>query len=45
MDDVLWRHSMRSGIAVTALPVRAGDLARPSTARLRRAAAEAVRIL
>ena len=45
MDEVLWRHSMRSGIAVTALPVHADDLARPRTARLRRATAEAVRII
>jgi hypothetical protein len=45
MDEVLWRHSMRSGIAVTALPVRAGDLEGSRTARLRRAATEAVRII
>lgn len=44
MDEVLWRHSAR-GLAVTALPVRTADLARPRTARLRRAVAEAVRIL
>lgn len=45
MDEVLWRHSVRVGIAVTALPVRAADLAQPRTARLRRMAAEAVRIV
>ncbi len=41
MDDLLWRHTERSGMAVTALPVRAADLAAPGTALLRRAAAEA----
>lgn len=41
MDDVLWRHTERSGTAVTALPVSAADLAAPAGALLRRAAAEA----
>lgn len=41
MDDVLWRHTERSGLAVTALPVRAADLAEPEGALLRRAVAEA----
>ena len=42
MDEVLWRHSERSGLAVTALPVTAQEWASPATAVLRRAAAEAV---
>lgn len=41
MDDVLWHHTERSGMAVTALPVSAADLAAPAGALLRRAAAEA----
>ncbi|SHK81045.1 Uncharacterised protein family (UPF0158) [Pseudonocardia thermophila] len=45
MDELLWRHSVRSGIALTALPVRVGELEQAQTARLRRAAAEAVRIV
>jgi hypothetical protein len=45
MDEVLWRHSVRGGLAVTALPVQTADLDRPRTGRLRRAVAEAVRIL
>jgi len=41
MDEVLWRHSERSGLAVTALPVSPQELAAPSTPVLRRAVAEA----
>lgn len=41
MDDVLWRHTERSGLAITALPLRAADLAAPGSALLRRAAAGA----
>lgn len=42
MDDVLWRHAERSGLAITALPVSSTELARPRTPVLKRAAAEAV---
>lgn len=45
MDNVLWRHSAREGIAVTAIPVSAAELRAPATARLVRATAEAVRIV
>jgi hypothetical protein len=41
MDAVLWRHSERSGLAITALPVSPQELAAPSTPALRRAVAEA----
>jgi hypothetical protein len=41
MDDVLWRHTERSGFTVTAVPVSAGELRKPSTSLLARAAAEA----
>jgi hypothetical protein len=41
MDDVLWRHTERAGMAVTALPVSAADLAAPAGALLRRAVTEA----
>jgi hypothetical protein len=42
MDEVLWRHTERSGLAVTALPMSPQQLAAPSTPALKRAAAEAV---
>lgn len=42
MDEVLWRHTERSGLAVTALPVGPGALTRPTAPVLARAAAEAV---
>lgn len=42
MDEVLWRHTQRSGLAITVLPVSPVDLAAPSTPLLVRAAAEAV---
>jgi hypothetical protein len=42
MDDVLWRHTRRSGLAITVLPVSAAELATPGTPLLARAAAEAV---
>ncbi len=42
MDDVLWRHTERSGLTVTALPVSRAQLAKPTTPHLIRAAAEAV---
>lgn len=42
MDEVLWRHTQRSGMAVTALPVSPAELESPTTPLLVRAAAEAV---
>lgn len=42
MDDVLWRHTERSGLAITALPVSPAELAAPTTPLLARAAAGAV---
>ena len=42
MDDVLWRHTERSGLTITVLPVGAAELAAPTTPFLARAAAEAV---
>jgi hypothetical protein len=42
MDDVLWRHTERSGLAITAVPVSPAEMAAPSTPMLVRAAAEAV---
>ena len=41
MDEVLWRHSERSGLAITALPISPQELAQPHTPVLRRAVAEA----
>ncbi|GAA2542977.1 nucleotidyltransferase domain-containing protein [Pseudonocardia hydrocarbonoxydans] len=41
MDEVLWRHTERSGLTVTAVPVSAADLAAPGTSLLARVAAEA----
>ncbi len=42
MDDVLWRHTERSGLTITATPVSRAQLAAPSSPLLIRAAAEAV---
>ena len=42
MDDVLWRHTERSGLTITALPVSPQQLAAPDNPVLQRAAAEAV---
>lgn len=42
MDDVLWRHTVRSGLTITALPVTSDQLAPPATPLLARIAAEAV---
>jgi len=42
MDEVLWRHTERSGLTVTALPVSRAELAKPTTPHLIRAVAEAV---
>jgi len=44
MDDVLWRHTERAGIAVVAVPVTAEQWATPANPLLRRAAAEAVQL-
>lgn len=41
MDEVLWRHTERSGLAVTALPLSPQQLAAPDTPALRRAVAQA----
>ena len=41
MDEVLWRHSERSGLAITALPISPQDLARARYSGARRAVAEA----
>jgi Uncharacterised protein family (UPF0158) len=41
MDEVLWRHSERSGLAITALPVSPQELAAPDNPVLKRAVAEA----
>lgn len=42
MDDVLWQHSLRSGLAITAFPVSPEELARPTSPMLIRAASKAV---
>lgn len=44
MAELLWRHSAQAGVAVTALPVLATELAMPAAARLARVAGEAVRV-
>jgi predicted nucleotidyltransferase len=44
MDDVLWRHTERAGLAVVAVPVTAEEWAAPHNPLLRRAAAEAVQL-
>jgi hypothetical protein len=44
MDDVLWRHTERAGLAVVAVPVTAEEWAAPDNPLLRRAAAEAVQL-
>jgi hypothetical protein len=44
MDDVLWRHSERSGLAILALPVTRAEFGRPTTPAVTRAKAEAVRV-
>ncbi len=41
MDEILWRHTERSGLTVTAVPVSPAELAAPSTSLLVRAVAEA----
>ena len=44
MDEVLWRHTERAGLAVVAVPVTAEEWAAPANPLLRRAAAEAVQL-
>jgi hypothetical protein len=44
MDDVLWRHTERSGLAILALPVTRAEFGRPTTPAVTRAKAEAVRV-
>lgn len=44
MDTVLWRHTERSGLTITALPVAEAAMARPTEPMLIRAKADAVRI-
>jgi predicted nucleotidyltransferase len=44
MDEVLWRHTERAGLAVVAVPVTAEEWAAPDNPLLRRAAAEAVQL-
>jgi predicted nucleotidyltransferase len=44
MDDVLWRHTERAGLAVVAVPVSVEEWAEPANPLLRRAAAEAVQL-
>lgn len=44
MDEILWRHTERSGVTVSALPVSAADFEEPTAPALIRARAEAVPI-
>jgi Uncharacterised protein family (UPF0158) len=44
MDEVLWRHTERAGLAVVAVPVTAEEWAAQANPLLRRAAAEAVQL-
>lgn len=44
MDPVLWRHTERSGLTITALPVAEAAMVRPSEPMLIRAKVESVRI-
>jgi len=44
MDEVLWRHTERAGLAVVAVPVTAEEWAAAANPLLRRAAAEAVQL-
>ncbi|MFC5996097.1 UPF0158 family protein [Pseudonocardia hispaniensis] len=45
MDDVLWRHTQRSGLTITALPVSQAEMSRPTMPTVIRAKVEAVRIV
>lgn len=44
MDDVLWRHTERTGVAVAALAVSRAEFGQPSTPAVLRARSEAVRV-
>lgn len=44
MDEVLWQHTERSGVAVTALAVSRAEFGRPTTPAVLRARSEAVRV-
>ena len=44
MDDVLWRHTERTGVTVTALAVSRAEFGRPTTPAVLRARSEAVRV-
>ena len=44
MDEVLWRHTLESGIVVSAVPVRANDLQPPPRPFLVRALADGVEL-
>jgi hypothetical protein len=44
MDEVLWRHTLESGIVVSALPVRAADLEPPRRPLLVRALADGIAV-
>lgn len=41
MDEILWRHTERSGLTITAVPTTRAELAAPTTSVLVRAVAEA----
>ncbi|ALE75552.1 hypothetical protein AD006_05690 [Pseudonocardia sp. EC080610-09] len=44
MDDVLWQHTERTGLTISALPVGQHELTRPGDPTVIRARAEAVRV-
>jgi len=44
MDDVLWRHTLQSGIVVSAMPVSVADVASPAKPALRRALDEGIAV-
>lgn len=44
LDELLWRHSLKAGLTVVAVPVSADQLTAPESPLLRRAVAEAVQI-
>lgn len=44
MDEVMWQHTERTGVAVTALAVSRAEFGRPTTPAVLRARSEAVRV-
>jgi hypothetical protein len=44
MDEVLWRHTERTGVTVAALPVSRAEFGQPTTPAVLRARSEAVRV-